>query len=98
MLGVVYGIPIWILAEQTGWLGLVGAAAHGTRRWVAIEYGSSSFCLMLFLMTYEGGLFPSGLFALAFQAGVLLAMHLTVRHLWIDDPASESPAGTTKAV
>lgn len=104
MLGVVYGIPIWILAEQTGWLGLVGAAAHvtmarrGTHRWVAIEYGSSSFCLMLFLMTYEGGLFPSGLFALAFQAGVLLAMHLTVRHLWIDDPASESPAGTTKAV
>lgn len=103
-LGTLYGVPIWILAEQTGWIGLLGAAAHvamaprGTRRWVGIEYGSSSFCLMLFLIGYEGGLFPGGLFALAFQAGLLLVMHLTVRHLWIDHPASESPAVTTRAI
>lgn len=97
-LGAVYGLPVYVLASETGWLSLLGAAVHlvmaprGTRMWTAIEYGSSSFCLMLFLMVYEGGLFPLGLLALAFQVVVLLLMHLTVRHLWEGAPAAE-PTG-----
>ena len=108
LLGTLYGAPIWILAEQTGWLGVLGVLVHGAfaprgmRPWIAIEYGTSSFCLMLFVGSLEGGLFPLGLIALAFQAAILLLMHLTVRHLWVDEPATAGPpveaeTGTTNS-
>lgn len=99
-LGVLYGLPVYVLASETGWLSLLGAAVHivmaprGTRMWTAIEYGSSSFCLMLFLLVYESGLFPLGLLALVFQVVVLLLMHLTVRHLWEGAPDASSPNAT----
>lgn len=102
VLGVVYGLPVYVLASETGWLSLLGAAVHlvlaprGTRMWTAIEYGSSSFCLMLFLGIYEIGLFPLGLLALAFQVVVLLLMHLTVRHLWEGAPDASSPKATDR--
>lgn len=85
-----YGFPVLLLASATGWIPLLGIAVQllleprGGRAWVAIEYGSSSFCYMLFLMAFEGRLFPWGLPVLLFQAAVLLTMHLTARHLWMD--------------
>ena len=83
-----YGTPVLFLAEVTGWIPLLGILValllepRGGRAWVAIEYGSSSFCYMLFLMAFEGRLFPWGLPVLLFQAALLLIMHLTARRLW----------------
>lgn len=96
-LGTLYGVPTLALAWETGWLPLLGVALHlllskrGTRAWLAVEYGCTSFFLLLFLGNFEG-LFPWGALALLLQGSVLLLMHLTVRHLWIRQSPQEAPA------
>ena len=87
------GIPVLVLAAETGWLSLLGFLVHllmaprGTRLWLAIEYGFSAFCLLTFRAFYQNVvLFPWGLPVLVLQAGVLLLMAKYSREWWVDDP------------
>ena len=54
--GAWFGVPIVELAARTGWVSLGAAAVHlfaarpGERHWVFVEYGSTSFALLLLLV------------------------------------------------
>lgn len=76
--GFWFGLPIIFLAFLSGWLNLIWAAVHialarpGHRITMFIEYGATSFALLLFLGGYtEARFFPYGLLIVVAQAAML---------------------------
>lgn len=85
-----FGTPTLLLAAVCGWLSLPAAAAHiafgrrGTRLWLAVEYGSTSFALLLFVLAFSHlPLVPWGLPVVVFQASVLTLVRPLASGLWI---------------
>lgn len=81
--GAWFGTPIILLAISTGWLSLAAAAVHlalaprRERHWVFVEYGSTSFALLLFVLNFGDQVFPWGL-----PVVVLQSLLLTVAVVW----------------
>ncbi|MCH2180435.1 MAG: hypothetical protein MK108_00380 [Mariniblastus sp.] len=90
-LGFWYGIPTLILAFSTEWLTIPVAIIHillakkGTRTWVFLEYGSTSFSLLLFLFMFSGeAFFPYGVLVMLFQILLLTIVDWKGRDLWLN--------------
>ena len=89
-IGLWYGIPAITLAFMTEWLTIPVAVIHialakkGTRIWVFLEYGSTSFALLLFLVVFSAEeLFPVGLLVALFQILLLTVVDWKGRGLWM---------------
>ena len=89
-IGLWYGIPAITLAFMTEWLTIPVAVIHialakkGTRIWVFLEYGSTSFALLLFLVVFSAEeLFPVGLLVALFQILLLTLVDWKGRGLWM---------------
>ncbi len=89
-IGLWYGIPTIALAWMTEWLTIPVAIIHvaiaqkGTRTWVFLEYGSTSFALLLFLVVFSAEeLFPIGLLVALFQILLLTLVDWKGRGLWL---------------
>lgn len=89
-IGLWYGIPAIALAFMTEWLTIPVAVIHialakkGTRTWVFLEYGSTSFALLLFLLVFSAEeLFPVGLLVALFQILLLTLVDWKGRGLWM---------------
>lgn len=85
-----FGAPMLVLAAMTSWLAPLWAFVHiviarrGTRRWVFLEYGSTSLALLLFLFCVSAtNLYPLGLIVIAFQSLLLTVADWKGRGLWI---------------
>ena len=97
-LGFWYGVPTLILAFSTEWLTIPVAIIHillaqkGTRTWVFLEYGSTSFSLLLFLLIFSGdGFFPYGILVMLFQILLLTVVDWIGRDLWLNLGKEKSP-------
>jgi hypothetical protein len=88
-LGVWFGFPIMILSLHAGWFCLLAVAAHlamargGERLWVFVEYGSTSFALLLFLAVFGDRWYPWGLLVVLLQAPLLTLMAVWGRKLFV---------------
>ena len=89
-IGLWYGIPTIALAWMTEWLTIPVAIIHvaiaqkGTRTWVFLEYGSTSFALLLFFVVFSAEeLFPIGLLVALFQILLLTLVDWKGRGLWM---------------
>ena len=88
-MGIWYGVPSIALAFFTGWLTIPVAIVHialakkGTRTFVFLEYGSTSFALLLFLIMFSAAkIFPLGLWVVFFQILLLTIVDWKGRDLW----------------
>ena len=89
-MGFWYGGPALVLAFSTEWLTIPVAALHillakrGTRTWLFLEYGSTSFSLLLFLFIFSGEeFFPYGVLVMLFQILLLTIVDWKGRDLWL---------------
>lgn len=87
-LGVWFGFPIMMLSLHAGWFCLLAVAAHlamsrGERLWVFVEYGSTSFALLLFLAVFGNRWYPWGLLVVLLQAPLLTLMAVWGRKLFV---------------
>ena len=97
-MGLWYGAPSLALAWMTGWLTIPAAVIHialarkGTRTWVFLEYGSTSFALLLFVMWFSGeNLLPNGILVVIFQICLLTIIDWKGRGLWVQKPEKDNP-------
>ena len=97
-MGLWYGFPSLALAWMTGWLTIPAAVIHialarkGTRTWVFLEYGSTSFALLLFLVMFSGEkLLPNGILVVIFQIFLLTIVDWKGRGLWVKEPENDKP-------
>ena len=104
-MGLWFGIPTIALAFLTGWLTIPAAAVHmlfapkGSKVWVFLEYGSTSFALLLFVVFYSGeNLFPFGVFVVLFQILLLTIIDWKARGLWVRDPNEEPSNSEPKSM
>lgn len=84
-----YGVPAIVLVYFTGWLSIPIAIVHialakkGTRTFVFLEYGSTSFALLLFFFMFSASeIFPLGLVVAFFQIMLLTVVDWKGRDLW----------------
>ena len=89
-MGFWYGVPTLLLAYSTEWLTIPVAILHillakrGTRTWLFLEYGSTSFSLLLFLFIFSGKeFFPYGVLVMLFQISLLTIVDWKGRDLWL---------------
>ena len=89
-MGFWFGIPSIALAFYTGWLTIPLAVIHiacskkGTRTWVFLEYGSTSFALLLFFMLFSvADIFPMGILVAILQILLLTILDWKARPLWL---------------
>ena len=88
-MGIWFGVPAIVLAFFTGWLTIPVAIVHialakqGTRTFVFLEYGSTSFALLLFFVMFSmSEIFPLGLLVAFFQILLLTIVDWKGRDLW----------------
>ena len=93
-----FGAPMILLGALSGWISLawgllhVLLAAPGRRRWIFLEYGSTSMALALFILLFSGkALVPLGILVALFQAGLLTIVEWKGKHLWF--PPAPPAAG-----
>lgn len=97
-MGFWYGVPTLALAAMTGGFSLLGFAVHwllaprGTRTWVFLQYGSTSFALLLFTAIFSpASVFPWGLAVVAFQSALLTVMEVKGRAMWVGEGSEGGP-------
>ena len=89
-MGFWFGIPTIALAFFTGWLTIPLAIVHvafskkGTRTFVFLEYGSTSFALLLFFILFSAeDIFPLGVLVGMLQILLLTLVDWKARPLWL---------------
>ena len=89
-LGLWYGLPTIVLGFMTDWLTIPVAIIHvalakkGTRTWVFLEYGSTSFALLFFVILFSvDEIFPIGILVALFQILLLTIVDWKGRGLWM---------------
>lgn len=93
-----FGAPMILLGMLSGWISLawgllhVLLAARDRRRWIFLEYGSTSMALVLFILFFSGKtLLPLGILVVLFQSGLLTIVEWKGKHLWL--PPAPPAAG-----
>lgn len=88
-LGFWFGVPTIVLGFITDWLTIPVAIIHvalakkGTRTWGYLEYGSTSFALLLFVFFFSADIFPIGFLVAMFQIMLLTIVDWKGRRLWM---------------
>jgi len=102
-MGFWFGIPTIALAFFTGWLTIPLALVHialskkGTRTFVFLEYGSTSFALLLFFMLFSvEDIFPLGIIVAMLQILLLTLVDWKGRPLWLKLAAAASEKSETQ--
>lgn len=91
-----FGVPILALASKTGPMSLIAAAIHlvfarrQERHWVFVEYGSTSFALLLFVLNFGGAHFYVALPIVLFQTLMLTLLAVWGRPLVLTEETSEA--------